>query len=168
MQQIADAAGLTKASLYYHFRNKEDLFAKVVFYEGERLLNGVVAELDGIDTFEEQLKRVAMFAFRATKSDIGQLLTDFQRHVSKECQEQLRRDEANLNPIVLVRPYFERAQAAGQLRDIDLNIAIGMFFALIGGMFKFSEHNPAIQLGDELAGSLVDIYLRGVTVPERA
>src|SRR3954454_14489025 len=107
MQQIADAAGMTKASLYYHFRNKEDLFAKVVFSEGERLLNGVVAELNGIETFEEQLKRVAMFAFRATKSDIGRLLTDFQRHVSKECRQQLHRDEANHNPMQLLRPYFE-------------------------------------------------------------
>jgi AcrR family transcriptional regulator len=162
MQQIADAAGMTKASLYYHFKNKEDLFAQVVLHEGERLLKGVAVELDGIDSFEEQLKRVAMFAFRATKSDIGRLMSDFQRHVSEDCKRRMRREEGDLNPMMLLRPFFERADSVGMLRSIDIDVAIGLFFAMIGGMFKFSEHNPAFQLGDDLAESLVDIYLHGV------
>jgi AcrR family transcriptional regulator len=166
MQQIADAAGMTKASLYYHFRNKEDLFAQVVRHEGERLLHGAMAELDGVDSFEEQLKRAAMFVFRATKLDIGRLMSDFQRHVSEECQRQLRRDEEDhLNPMKALLPYFKRATARGELRDIDPTIAIPLFFAMIGGMLKFSQHNLKIQLGDELAETLVDIYLRGIIAP---
>jgi AcrR family transcriptional regulator len=163
MQQIAAAAGMTKASLYYHFKNKEDLFAQVVLHEGERLLIGVAVELEGIDSFEEQLKRVAMFAFRVTKSDIGRLMSDFQRHVSEDCKHRMRREEGDLNPMLLLRPYFERADSVGMLRKIDIDVAIGLFFAMIGGMFKFSEHNPEIHLGDELAELLVDIYLRGVS-----
>jgi AcrR family transcriptional regulator len=169
MQQIADAAGMTKASLYYHFRNKEELFAQVVRHEGERLLQGAMAELDGVDSFEEQLKRAAIFAFRATKLDIGRLMSDFQRHVSEECQQRLRRDEEDhLNPMKALLPYFKRAKSRGELKDVDPTTAIPLFFAMIGGMLKFSQHNPKIQLGDELADTLVDIYLRGVSAPANA
>src|SRR5215217_5871755 len=75
MQQIADAAGMTKAALYYHFRNKEDLFAQVVRRDIDRFIGGVTAELDGVDSFQEQLERLAKFAFRATRSDLGRLMS---------------------------------------------------------------------------------------------
>ncbi|MFL5758597.1 MAG: TetR/AcrR family transcriptional regulator [Thermomicrobiales bacterium] len=163
MQQIADAAGMTKASLYYHFLNKEDLFAQVVRREGERLLTGVTAELDGIDSFEEQLNRVAMFIFRATKTDIARMISDYRQHVSEDFQRRTRENVGDLNPSQYLRPYFERAAAAGELRSVDVTVAIGLFFAMIVGMLKFSEHNPAIHVGDDLAVQIVDIFLRGVS-----
>jgi AcrR family transcriptional regulator len=165
MQQIADAAGMTKASLYYHFRNKEDLFVHVVRHEIERLLHGVTAELDGINTFQEQLKRLVMFAFRATRSDFSRLMSDFHRHVSDECQQQLRLEHplGRIDPLQIVRPYFDRAKATGELRDLDTDVAIVLLLAMVGGLFKFSEHKTDIQLTDELAETMVDVYLHGVS-----
>ncbi|AYA36090.1 TetR/AcrR family transcriptional regulator [Hymenobacter oligotrophus] len=41
LQDIGDAAKLNKASLYYYFRNKEDLFVQVVLLEAERYLGAL-------------------------------------------------------------------------------------------------------------------------------
>jgi len=166
MQQIADAAGMTKASLYYHFRDKEDLFAHVVQHEGQRLIQGVTAELDGVETFREQLKRIALHFFKAIRSDIGRLMTDFQRHVSGEHHERMHKsfEGGGIDPIGVLRPYFERAQATGEMRPGDTDLAIVLFFSMVGGCCKFAEHNPsAIHLGDEQAEQIVDVFLHGVS-----
>lgn len=45
MQQIADAAGVNKATLYHHFRDKEDLFVAVIAAEFERERAGIAGAL---------------------------------------------------------------------------------------------------------------------------
>jgi AcrR family transcriptional regulator len=165
MQQIADAAGLTKAALYYHFRNKEDLFANVVRHEVMRFISGVTAELDGSDSFEEQLRRIVTFVFRARGSDFSRLIGDFKRHVSVECQQQLRLEENIHDPGQILRPYFEQAQVSGELRDIDVDHAMMLFFSMVGGLYMISEQKPEFQLTDELAETMVDAYLHGVGSP---
>jgi AcrR family transcriptional regulator len=164
MQQIADAAGMTKASLYYHFRDKEDLFAHVVQHEGQRLMTGITAELDGVATFREQLTRVALYFFQAIRSDIGRLMTDFQRHVSADSHDRLHQTVGGrLDPIGVLRPYFERAQAAGEIRPLDVDFAVMLFFSMVGGTSKFAEHKPdACQLGEAEAQKIVDVFLHGV------
>ena len=165
MQQIADAAGMTKAALYYHFRNKEDLFAHVVRHEIMRFIGGVTAALDEGDSFEEKLRRFAHFVFRARGSDFSRLIGDFKRHVSDECQQQLRLEEHTHDPLQIMRPYFEQAQDSGELRDISVDHAMILFFSLVGGLFMISEQKPEIQLTDELAETLVDAYLHGLGAP---
>ncbi|UOQ71406.1 TetR/AcrR family transcriptional regulator [Hymenobacter cellulosilyticus] len=41
LQDIGDAARLNKASLYYYYKNKEDLFIQVVLREAERYLSAL-------------------------------------------------------------------------------------------------------------------------------
>jgi AcrR family transcriptional regulator len=168
MQQIADAAGMTKASLYYHFRDKEDLFAHVVQHEGKRLLSGITAELDGVESFREQLKRVALFFFKAIRSDIGRLMTDFHRHVSEDSHQRMRQafEGGGLDPIGMLRPYFERAAATGEARQVDIDFAITLFFSMVGGVCKFAEQKPAaLPLGEQQAEMIVDVFLHGVGAP---
>jgi AcrR family transcriptional regulator len=165
MQQIADAAGMTKAALYYHFRNKEDLFAQVVRREVMRFISGVTAELDGGDSFEEQLRRIVTFVFRASGSDFSRLIGDFKRHVSDECQQQLRLEEKTHDPLQILRPYFEQARSSGELRDIEVDHAMMLFFSMVGGLYMISEQKPEFQLTDELAETMVNAYLHGVGAP---
>jgi TetR/AcrR family transcriptional regulator, mexJK operon transcriptional repressor len=170
MQQIADAAGMTKASLYYHFKDKEDLFAHVVQHEGQRIIHGVTAELDGVEGFHEQLRRVVLHFFKAIRSDIGRLMTDFHRHVSAERHQQMHRafDADTFDPIGVLRPYFQRAQATGEMRPGDTDFAIMLFFAMVGGCSKFAEQSPErIQLGEEQAEQIVEVFLHGVGAPGR-
>lgn len=161
MQQIADAVGMTKASLYYHFRNKEDLFAHVVKYETERMIQGIRSELDGVDSFEEQLMRLACFAFTVRRTDMGRLMSDCKRYVGKG-RHWHDFDKDYPDPIGVLRPYFERAQATGELRPIDLDTAIIAFVSMIAGALKIGEEYPAdMRPGTREAETLVDLYLHG-------
>ncbi len=161
MQQIADAVGMTKASLYYHFRNKEDLFAHVVKYETERMIQGIRSELDGVDSFEEQLMRLACFAFTVLRTDMGRLMSDCKRYLGNG-RHWHDFDGDHLDPIGVLRPYFERAQATGELRPIDLDTAIIAFVSMIVGALKVGEEHPEVMRpGPQEAETLVDLFLRG-------
>jgi TetR/AcrR family transcriptional regulator, mexJK operon transcriptional repressor len=167
MQQIADAAGMTKASLYYHFRDKEDLFAHVVHREGERLLGGLTEVFDQEGSFHDQLMRITLYLFSAIRSDIGRLMSDAQRHVSekshKRMHEALESGPGRLDPIAALRPAFERAQACGEMRQLDLSAAAILYFSMVGGCFKFAtELSPEVRLGETEAANIVDIFLNGV------
>jgi AcrR family transcriptional regulator len=165
MQQIADASGMTKASLYYHFKDKEDLFAHVVQHEAQRLIHGITTELDGIEGFSDQLKRITLYFFKAIRSDIGRLMTDHQRHVSADRHDKLHKSfgDGGIDPVGILRPYFERAQATGEMKAGDTDLAIVLFFSMVGGCCKFAEHSPErVQLGDEQAEQIVDVFLHGV------
>jgi AcrR family transcriptional regulator len=169
MQQIADAAGMTKASLYYHFRDKEDLFAHVVHREGERLLGGLSTVIDGDGSFPDQLMQITLYLFSAIRSDIGRLMSDAQRHVSdkshQRMHEALKSRRGQLDPVGALRPVFARAQARGEMRHLDVDAAAILFFSMIGGCFKFaSEQTPDVRLGETDAANIVDIFLNGVAV----
>jgi TetR/AcrR family transcriptional regulator, mexJK operon transcriptional repressor len=162
MQQIADAAGMTKASLYYHFRDKEELFAEVVCDQAEHMIARIRAELEGIESFREQLKRIAMFSFSAKRSDMARMASDIQRHLSEERQRQMRRESGGINKVSILRPYFDRARATGELRDVNVEVAILMFWASIEARIKFAEDKPEQERNEELAETLVDMFLNGV------
>jgi AcrR family transcriptional regulator len=168
MQQIADAAGMTKASLYYHFKNKEALFAEVAVEEILRLVDGVKQELDTAGSFQDGLTRIAAFIFGAARSDFGRLMTDFRRHVAQNDHVELHRGIAGLDPLDLLRPFFIRAQANGELREINIDVAIISFFGLVGGTLKFCMENATeLDLGLDAAEGLVDIFVNGVGAGER-
>jgi AcrR family transcriptional regulator len=161
MQQIADSAGLTKAALYYHFRDKEDLFGHVVRRELDRVrlaLGTVIAE-EG--TFRQQLERVARASFAWFQSDIGRVLGDLKTHVSEQRRLAIGCDIQP--PYDIVRPCFERAMAAGELQDdLDIEFVVPLFFGML-----FSQMNRARMDGltpptDEAAAAIVDILLDGI------
>jgi AcrR family transcriptional regulator len=47
VSEIANAAGVSKGAIYLHWKSKEDLFEALIFREGERLLEDMIARIEG-------------------------------------------------------------------------------------------------------------------------
>src|SRR4051812_30971757 len=82
MQEIADAVGVTKAALYYHFNDKEELFAEAFTDEMERISAGIAVELAKESTLERQLEAVARFPLDTSGLEFARLVADLDRYVS--------------------------------------------------------------------------------------
>lgn len=161
MQQIADSAGLTKAALYYHFRDKEDLFGHVVRRELERvrLVLGTVVREDG--TLCQHLERIARASFAWFQSDIGRVLGDLKTHVSEQQRVAIGCDIKP--PYDILRPCFERAAAAGEIRnDLDLDFVIPLFFGMILSQLDQARLDGLTPPADAAAAAIVDILLDGI------
>ena len=84
-------------------------------------------------------------------------MVDFKGHVGAarreaiECQIDLPHD--------ILRPCFERAAAAGELRDVDLDLAISFYFSMVFAQVKHESlamDRPPAEVAAAIAGVLLD------------
>ena len=161
MQEIADAAGLTKAAIYYHFRDKQELFEAVVMAEMERLHQGVAEQLAAGPPLRAQLERVTAFALSVTRGDRLRLIEDAHRYCVKERMLAMR--EQIETPFSLLREAFAAAQARGEMRDCDLDLVVNLFVGMVEGQIKGPDIGAVIDLPpDDLARSIVGVLMDGI------
>jgi AcrR family transcriptional regulator len=161
MQEIADAAGLTKAAIYYHFRDKQELFEAVVIAEMERLHQGVAVQLGLGPPLRAQLERVVAFALGVSRGDRIRLIDDAHRYCVKERLVTLR--EQIETPFSLLRDAFAAAQARGEIGECNLDLVLALFISMVEGQIKGSDIGIEVDLPpDELARSLVGVLLDGI------
>lgn len=162
MQEIADAAGLTKAAIYYHFADKEDLFEQVFLDEVDRLCVGLVAQLAPGGPLRRQIERVARYGFEERRGDFGRLTADARRYCSSERLLAIS-DRVN-SPYTLIRAAFAQAQARGEVRaDVDLDMAVMLFLGMVGSQMKFVETGLAREPSAEAFAAMVaDMVMGGI------
>ena len=166
MQEIADAAGLTKAAIYYHFRDKQDLFEAVVIAEMERLQQGVAEQLAPGPPLRSQLERVAVFALGADRGDLSRLIADAHRYCGRD---RLRVLKAQIEtPSGLLRTAFVAAQERGEIGDCDIDRVLTLFLNMIEGQLKGSGFGVVIDASpEELARSITNLLMDGIATSRR-
>lgn len=161
MQLIADAAAVNKATLYHHFRDKEDLFVAVMAEEFARTTAEVAAAIEEGGTLRAQLRRVAAHVFASLQSDFGRLVADLHEHVSERRRAELR--SRNAPPWEQIRLAIERAKEAGEVRDIDPDLAARLFFGLVRSQIWWTKYDAAHPVpDDQLARTIADVLMEGI------
>ncbi|HEU5432162.1 MAG TPA: TetR/AcrR family transcriptional regulator [Thermomicrobiales bacterium] len=161
MQQIADAAGVNKATLYHHFRDKEDLFVAVMAAEFERERACIAGALAAEGDLRDRLQRVAAHLFASRHADFGRLLADLREQVSEGRRGELTAHCAP--PWMQLRETIAQAAAAGEVRPYDPELVAQLFFAMVGSQSwwsKFGTDRPAPDA--RLAATLADILISGI------
>ena len=167
MQEIAEAAGMTKGAPYYHFKNKDDLFLQVFTREVDRLLSGFISCLSGDTPFPDRLRAAVIFALESTKGDVTRLFNDFQYHIASRIQAgTIEHAHTKVDLIAAIRPSFEAAAKEGVFSRTCPEVAARLFMILAMGevrAWRFDntlgrESPPAETLADEV----VDVLFHGI------
>lgn len=157
MQQIADAAGVNKATLYHHMADKEALFLAVVGQERARTEAAVAEALGAGGPLRARLLAVAERFFAGEQADIGRLMVDLRQHVDPARRDAFFCD--GTPPWVGLRRAIAEAVAAGEARPIDPETAARLFFiAVMSEVGRLRSGDPAPA--DPAA--LVDLLLDGI------
>jgi AcrR family transcriptional regulator len=161
MQQIADAAAVNKATLYHHFRDKEDLFLSVMVQEFHRLASAVGAVIAEGGSLRDQLRRVAAHIFASRQSDFGRLAADLRDNVSGVRRTELMGRCAP--PWEEISRAVERATASGEVREVDADLVARLFFAMVGSQIWWSTIGTQYpEADDRLAATIADLVLDGI------
>ncbi len=67
MGTIADVCGITKPAIYYHFKNKQDLFRQLAYYVMEKISEIVFLEAEPTVTAQERLTIICNGLFRSAE-----------------------------------------------------------------------------------------------------
>src|SRR5215213_7700353 len=160
MQQIA--AAVNKATLYHHFRDKEDLFLSVMVQEFHRLATGVGAVIAEGGSLRDQLRRVAAHIFASRQSDFGRLAADLRDNVSGQRRLELMGRCAP--PWEQINRAVERAIASGEVREVDADLVARLFFAMVGSQIWWSNIGTQYpEADDRLAATIADLVLDGIS-----
>lgn len=124
MQAIADEAGMSKASLHYHFRSKEKLFDRIFQEYMDRVMPIISTWEDDSDDWRPKVHRyvhemMALFRDTSLLFMVQELYRDPER-----VQERMAAKRKGPNAFV---KYYERLRASGLVRDSDpRSIALAM------------------------------------------
>lgn len=147
MQQIADAAGLRKASIYHHFKDKNALFVSVMITEMEQLrseFEHVAARRGGVRSLLEELA-YAHFS-RMESADVSRLIREFRQHIPKSEHDEIHSELGRLQSVM--ERVFESAADEGLTLTIDSRIAGLFFFHMMSAWIFHSTDDPTLAVVD--------------------
>jgi AcrR family transcriptional regulator len=162
MQDLAEAVGVQRGSLYHYIEAKEDLLWEIMAHAMETLREGLAPVLQSSHTPASVRLRTAISAHLRAAAQIRDELTIL--HVELKSLSRRRRDA-----MVAMRDEYERifrglvrdGIAAGEFRAVDEKAAV---FAMLGACNWFTQwYNPAGAAGHEMfAETFTGLFLDGL------
>ncbi len=165
MREIAEAAGLRKATIYHHFADKEELFTAIVMAEVVASRERMEKCIAGLTTLPERLEELAFAHFSNARSNAWRLAQDFREHIPEERHHEMHKELGGL--FAIYRRVFEEAHAAGEIAGFDpVFAASGFFQTILAWTWQFPYPFGAQEMGPrELARTAVQMVLYGVAGP---
>lgn len=164
IRDIAQACGMTNAALYYHFKNKDDLFLAMLQRDHEKNLIALREAAAGPGDLREDLKR---------------LVTQYAAITCQRRQsfQTLRRDLRNVEDVrghklfaemhaSFMRPLEERlaqAQADGEIQTGDVRLYARLLHGMIIALTFEGKPDKSRKVPPQEVAATVDVFLSGVT-----
>ncbi|MDF2626723.1 MAG: TetR/AcrR family transcriptional regulator [Symbiobacteriaceae bacterium] len=161
MQEIADAVGLQKGSLYHYIGGKEDLLT-VIMMEVIARYNRKLAEIRAMRLPVRQRLELAVREHLIGIADNLAMLTIFLREsyaLGPEQQELLGAEMTRYN--TMFEELYLEGVAAGELRPLDPKLVGRTVLGACNWLYRWYRPDGGRSL-DDLAASVVDILLGGI------
>ncbi|MGW6190750.1 TetR/AcrR family transcriptional regulator [Bacillus cereus] len=163
MDEVAKECGVTKATVYYYYSTKADLFTATMIQMMVRIRENMDQILSTNKTLEERLLDFATVYLHATMDiDMKNFMKDAKFSLSEEQLKELKNAEDNMYEVL--EKALENAMALGEIPKGDPKFAAHAFVALLSiGNFKDENHSPTLANIDELAKQIVSFYWNGLS-----
>jgi AcrR family transcriptional regulator len=163
MREISDALGVSKASLYYYFKDKEELFLAIltIYLDDMNMaLNRIIAEPVACSEKIRQFINYVLTKPAEQRATI-RLASQEINHLSPESRklfDTIYREKF----IDKVKSILQAGMESAEFRKIDANVAV---WALLGIMFPYfyPAHAAGLPVPAEVIAEVVNIYLIGIT-----
>nr|WP_144834559.1 TetR family transcriptional regulator [Cupriavidus gilardii] len=166
LADIAEAAGVTRGAIYWHFKNKSDLFAAMC--DRVHLPVEALCEPERIARQEDPLggvRDICAFVFRQTVVNpqwrrVFEIVFHKCEMVEDNGAILERQRESHAQGLVKIREHLRLAMERGQLpAELDLDLAVNAFHAAIGGVLAHWLFAPSDFDLDADAERLADVFI---------
>ena len=161
MNDIAEAAGLTKAGIYHYIRGKEDLLFEIMTYAMDNLEQKVIAPAQEIADAEERLRKTVEGHTRSLLEGVGAItivldempaLTVAHRRIIKA------RKRAYFD---FIRQTLEQLESEGKLRKVNHTTAAFGLLGMILWISRWYRRDGKLS-ADQVMKDYVDIAMNGL------
>jgi AcrR family transcriptional regulator len=166
MNDIAEAAGLTKAGIYHYIRGKEELLFEIMTYAMDNLEQRVIAPAQEIADAEQRLRKIVEGHTTSLLEGVGAItivleetpaLTAAHRRVIKA------RKRAYFD---FIRQTLQQLESEGKLRNVDLTTAAFSLLGMILWISRWYRREGKLSAEQVLADYL-EIAINGVLKTEK-
>lgn len=164
IREIAEACNITKAALYYHFLDKEQLLIEIL-EAGLAVFQQLIRHaVQNSNTARDRIKDFVFSLFtqlppenraviRLATQEMGKLQPELRSRFAQHYREKF------LQPLMDI---FIEGQKSGELRPLSPDVVV---WALLGMLYPFMSKESAIreEVTHQQLEQLLDLFWRGVT-----
>lgn len=153
MEEIAEAAGISKMTIYKHFSSKEELFLKIIFIQMKHYYKIIEEELENIAGTIEKINYLVNFSLEISKNYSLNLYKDILSipHITEKIMEEKNR----INTIIFQNIIMEGVEK-GEVRNCDVAFMAEMLLLTIEAFGK--KHFIKINNREELEDSTTKLF----------
>src|SRR5512135_727798 len=163
IRDIAQACGMTNAALYYHFKNKDDLYLAVLQNTHERAVAALEESARSSGSLRSRLKQLVSCYFDvmlAQRQSFQMLWRDL-KHVDDVRASKLYADmrAGFMRPI---RETIEAAQAKGEMVGGDAQLYARLLHGMLIALTFEGRQNSKAHVSADQIDTVVKVFLEGV------
>lgn len=163
MNGIADAASVSKRTLYNHFDSKESLFDAIIDELTLRSQRLPTTEFDPTRGLAEQLRELA-------EAEVDFITSDDVQALARACMSRVLAEPEVGKQVdhrrfaIRIESFLEQAQASGCLAEMDIEFAAMQFLGLLRTfafwpMILHGEAPPTRKKREQIVSSSVELFL---------
>lgn len=163
MDEVAKECGVTKATVYYYYSTKADLFTATMIQMMVRIRENMDQILSTNKSLVERLLDFAEVYLHATMDiDMKNFMKDAKLSLSEEQLKELKNAEDKMYEVL--EKVFYNAMHNEEIQKGNPKLAAHAFVALLSiGNYKDENHNPILVDIDDLAKQIVSFYWNGLS-----
>lgn len=160
LMQIAKACGVTKASVYYYFSNKAQLFTSSVLFTLEFANRQTTKLLQEDYPLQQRLEQIAERKMRRSHIDMETMMREASKQLSEDQIEAIKQAEHGIHEELA--KHFQVAMDAGEMRQGDALFFAHAFSALLMMANRGEILHTSGAEHSELPRLIVDLFWQGV------
>jgi AcrR family transcriptional regulator len=166
MREIAAAGGVTKANLYYHFKDKESLYREVLEADLMALVSALESAVAGEGTARRRLRRLAQVYWMLMREKRSLILLTMRHFGGLEQQIRglvHRYQEDLVGPVEQV---LADGMARGEVRPLNARLVAVSFLGMLNiFVARLLLELPGANGLPEDSDQLVDVLFDGIATP---
>jgi AcrR family transcriptional regulator len=164
IQDIADAAGLTKAGLYHHIRSKEHLLLEIQNYGMDVFEEWVLKPVMPIPDPLERLKTcMAKNILLVTEGWSKEITIILHEHATLTGEARAHINARKKRYVRFLESSFTEAVKTGRIRAVNPKVATFAFLGQVLWIYKWFRPEGAVP-ADQLERDMVDLFFGGLEV----
>lgn len=169
VREIVQAAGVTKPAMYYYFKNKEDLYTKLMEEALSTLWQIISAVTDQKGTMRQRLYALFLSVYELFRNHVDFVrLVNMSIHGPRDAAPPIDFDSAHRRLEGLIRQLVEPGVSEGELRGEDMDDAL---FLLLG-LFRSIQtilvvQPPGAVVNAHIIARSIDVIFDGMKVSQK-
>ncbi|WP_226668963.1 TetR/AcrR family transcriptional regulator [Metabacillus litoralis] len=159
MQQVADASNVTKASVYYYFKDKATLFTTAVSSMFQRITKRVEELLNSSKGLENRLYKVTLEHLQRPHVDFETLLQEASSSLTEDHIREIRASEKEIHKAL--ENIFKQAMENGEIVTTS-PLLLAHAFSTVTMIKNKTELITELGGYEKTAQSLVDLFWTGI------